>query len=192
MPFTDPGPQNPVFTPSTLHLVVLDVLLAFLQLITIVLAFGATVPTDLDATTSTESSRDYSSLLGIDDDYEDEAEGRDSLGASGSRTFRGRDGYSALAHVEEGGSRPSMFDMELDDLGVGKSRLLVGQIQMSAHRSPHTHQAPRLNIRRSRHQILPCDCACPCRSSRQFDSARSGEKSASRRHRTERNARRAA
>ncbi|GAA5963871.1 hypothetical protein JCM8115_006360 [Rhodotorula mucilaginosa] len=127
-----------VFTPSTLHLVALDVLLAFLQLVTIVLAFGATVPTDLDATTSTESSRDYSSLLGIDDDYEDEAEGRDPFNASGSEFSRSRSGYSALADVEEDGLRPSVFNMEMDDLGVGKSRSLVGQTQSSAHTSPHT------------------------------------------------------
>ncbi|TKA55962.1 hypothetical protein B0A53_01664 [Rhodotorula sp. CCFEE 5036] len=127
-----------VFTPSTLHLVALDVLLAFLQLVTIVLAFGATVPTDLDATTSTESSRDYSSLLGIDDDYEDEAEGRDPFNASGSEFSRSRSGYSALADVEEDGARPSVFNMEMDDLGVGKSRSLVDQIQWSAHTSPHT------------------------------------------------------
>lgn len=98
-------------------------LLAFLQLVTIVLAFGATVPTDLDATTSTESSRDYSSLLGIDDSYEDEADGRDPVNASGSgfSRGRGRNGYSALADVEEDGARPSVFDMEMDHLGVGKS-----------------------------------------------------------------------
>ena len=108
-------------------------LLAFLQLVTIVLAFGATVPTDLDATTSTESSRDYSSLLGIDDNYEDEAEGREPFNANGSGFSRGRSGYSALADVEEDGARPSVFDMEMDDLGVGKSRSLVGQIVSSAH-----------------------------------------------------------
>lgn len=51
----------------------LDVLLAVLQLATLILAFGATVPSDLDATTDAEGSRDYSSLLGIDQD--DAAEG---------------------------------------------------------------------------------------------------------------------
>ncbi|POY73329.1 hypothetical protein BMF94_3664 [Rhodotorula taiwanensis] len=61
------------YTPSTVHLVTLDVLLAVLQLATLILAFGATVPSDLDATTDAEGSRDYSSLLGIDQD--DTAEG---------------------------------------------------------------------------------------------------------------------
>ncbi|GAA5880333.1 hypothetical protein JCM3774_006731 [Rhodotorula dairenensis] len=114
------------FTPSTLHLVALDVLLAALQLVTIVLAFGATVPSDLDATTSGESSRDYSSLLGIGE-YEDasydysQIEGRDQYRSTDARDRSGfgglRNGYSAAVGDEYDG-RSDLFTAEEDELGT--------------------------------------------------------------------------
>lgn len=91
------------------------------------------MPSDLDATTNSESSRDYSSLLGTDD-YEDASydysrlEGRTHQSAemrdrSGSGTGGGRTGYRALAGTvgDEPGGRSDLFTVEEDDLGVGKS-----------------------------------------------------------------------
>ncbi|GAA5991227.1 hypothetical protein JCM10908_006593 [Rhodotorula pacifica] len=112
------------YTPSTLHLIALDVLLAALQLVTIVLAFGATVPSDLDTSTNSESSRDYSSLLGIDE-YEDTTLDLDALhgvgylggdAEYGSGYSRRRNGYSAVEGTEQDGD---LFNM--DDLGIGSS-----------------------------------------------------------------------
>ncbi|GAA5893808.1 hypothetical protein JCM5296_004608 [Sporobolomyces johnsonii] len=94
--------------PSTPHLLFLDALIALVQLTTILIAFGATVPSDLDATTGTEpggeAARDYSALLGVTgttqpgvDDEEQEAD--EDEGTEPGRGARGRRkaGYEGLA-----------------------------------------------------------------------------------------------
>ncbi|GAA5852415.1 hypothetical protein JCM8547_006774 [Rhodosporidiobolus lusitaniae] len=68
-------------TPSKTHLILLDLLLALLQLATLLVAFGATVPSDLDASAAGEGEegRDYGGLLGEEEeesfDEEDEEVG---------------------------------------------------------------------------------------------------------------------
>ncbi|GAA5841826.1 hypothetical protein JCM9279_003119 [Rhodotorula babjevae] len=86
-------------TPSTLHLVLIDVLLALFQLATLLVAFGATVPNDLDASVSGEGARDYSALLGlgaaaVEDDVRVRAPSRRSRA-------RKRRGYESVPGGEE-------------------------------------------------------------------------------------------
>ncbi|GAA6032239.1 hypothetical protein JCM8097_007139 [Rhodosporidiobolus ruineniae] len=105
-------------TPSTFHLLTLDVLLAFLQLTTLIVAFGATVPSDLDASAATaggggEAARDYGGLLGERGTFvDDEEEGREEDGEGEERRAGGRrkNGHSALEDEED------EDDAEEDDL----------------------------------------------------------------------------
>lgn len=76
-----------VSTPSRLHLVLLDVLIAALQLLTLLVSFAITLPSDLDASTETETEtttppprqpprsgeaqRDYFGLLGLHERYDE-------------------------------------------------------------------------------------------------------------------------
>ncbi|GAA5914625.1 hypothetical protein JCM6882_001220 [Rhodosporidiobolus microsporus] len=72
-------------TPSTPHLLLLDLLLALVQLTTLVVAFGATVPSDLEASSAAaaggagagaagEAAREYGGLLGEEEEEEEEEE----------------------------------------------------------------------------------------------------------------------
>ncbi|BGP33505.1 hypothetical protein JCM10296v2_005309 [Rhodotorula toruloides] len=91
-----------VVTPSTFHLVALDIVLAALQLATLLVAFGATVPSDLDSSSSGEAGRDYGPLLGIDEEEVfDEEEVGEEAGPGGRRRRRSRNGYESVELEDE-------------------------------------------------------------------------------------------
>lgn len=118
-------------TPSLLHLLVIDVLLAFFQLATLLVAFGATVPNDLDASTGGggEGARDYSALLGVVGHHDEEdAREEDAAGRSPRRRARARKrrGYESVPlgveeEEEDDDERSDLdaLDAEADALGLG-------------------------------------------------------------------------
>ncbi|BGP49702.1 hypothetical protein JCM10450v2_005607 [Rhodotorula kratochvilovae] len=105
-------------TPSTTHLLLLDILLAFFQLATILLAFGATVPSDLDASTGGESARDYAALLGVSTGDE---EGEEEV----PRSRRRRSGYEGVPLRDE--DEYAVEDDELDALDAEADALGLAQ-----------------------------------------------------------------
>ncbi|KAJ8293953.1 hypothetical protein OF846_003201 [Rhodotorula toruloides] len=88
-------------TPSTFHLVALDIILAILQLATLLVAFGATVPSDLDSSSSGEAGRDYGPLLGVDEEEVFDEEEGDEAGPGGRKRRRSRNGYESVELEDE-------------------------------------------------------------------------------------------
>uniref|UniRef100_A0A0K3C8S6 BY PROTMAP: gi/647394963/emb/CDR36199.1/ RHTO0S01e16424g1_1 [Rhodosporidium toruloides] n=1 Tax=Rhodotorula toruloides TaxID=5286 RepID=A0A0K3C8S6_RHOTO len=89
-------------TPSTFHLVTLDFVLAILQLATLLVAFGATVPSDLDSSSSGEAGRDYGPLLGVDEEEVfDKEETGGEAGPGMRRRRRSRNGYESVEPEDE-------------------------------------------------------------------------------------------
>jgi hypothetical protein len=89
-------------TPSKTHLLILDVLLAVLQLATLIVAFGATVPSDLEggAAGEGEAGREYGGLLGeVEEDWDGEE--NEEEGEERSARSRRSGGYSAVDAEEE-------------------------------------------------------------------------------------------
>ncbi|GAA5988211.1 hypothetical protein JCM11641_001614 [Rhodosporidiobolus odoratus] len=109
-------------TPSTTHLILLDLVLATLQLATVIVSFGATVPSDLDSTAAAsaevgEAAREYGGLLGEqaqseveEEEGEGEAEGEERRGHKGSKG-----GYAQLEEEEERSEAEDLF-AEVDAL----------------------------------------------------------------------------
>ncbi|GJN90372.1 hypothetical protein Rhopal_003383-T1 [Rhodotorula paludigena] len=116
-------------TPSLLHLLLVDLLLSLCQLTTLLLAFAATVPNDLDAA-SGEGARDYAILLGVDElegdegafDEDEEQRASDAAGAARRRRKRRRSSASGAARQRrqsrrgyEGVPLEDTDDVEADD-----------------------------------------------------------------------------
>jgi len=114
-------------TPSTLHLVLIDVLLALFQLAVLLVAFGSTVPNDLDASISGEGARDYSALLGLGGAAQDDAEEDVRVRAPSRRSRkRKRRGYESVPGGDEDGYELSEMDevrreAQEDSFGLGAS-----------------------------------------------------------------------
>ncbi|GAA5840997.1 hypothetical protein JCM11251_006779 [Rhodosporidiobolus azoricus] len=99
-----------------MHLILLDFLLALVQLTTLIVAFGATVPSDLEASTSSaaagggEAAREYGGLLGEEEeleDFDEESEEGDEAGeGEGEERRSGRErrrgGYVGLEDLDNG------------------------------------------------------------------------------------------
>ncbi|GAA5900486.1 hypothetical protein JCM8208_000513 [Rhodotorula glutinis] len=120
-------------TPSTLHLVLIDVLLALFQLATLLVAFGATVPNDLDASISGEGARDYSALLGLggvveDDEEEEHVRVRAPRRRSSARKRRG---YESVPDGDE-----AEDDLEMDELDEGRREAVDDPFGLGTSKPP--------------------------------------------------------
>ncbi|GAA6049070.1 hypothetical protein JCM3770_003872 [Rhodotorula araucariae] len=117
-------------TPSTAHLLAIDAVLAVCQLATVLLAFGATVPSDLDASAGGESARDYAALLGAvagsgveeEDDTADGDEPASTRRRARRRGYEGvplRDEDAAEEKQEEDDEELAALEAEADRVGLG-------------------------------------------------------------------------
>ncbi|GAA5941025.1 hypothetical protein JCM10213_001691 [Rhodosporidiobolus nylandii] len=139
-------------TPSTPRLLVLDVVLALCQLATLIVAFGATIASDLDASTATvgvgeagESARDYGLLLGeLDEGFEDDEDEDDGEGEGRGGTSRRKSGYAELV---ETGVAEDEADSDLFQRGVFSYRFKPSSLSSALPTDQHVRLPPVADIR---------------------------------------------